>query len=74
MKHDGSERWHALVALDLAHRMTIRETPDQNGRKNAAHPQLGPEIQQRKVRQLSHVPASRPKIKQKTKKPTKTLG
>ena len=49
MKRDGSERWRALVALDLAHRMTIRETPDQNGRRNAAHPQLGPEIQQRKI-------------------------
>ena len=62
------------MALDLTHRMTIIETPDQNGRRNAAHPQLGLEIQQLKVRQLSHVPASRPKTKQKTKNPTKTLG
>lgn len=50
MKRDGSERWCALVALDLTHRMTIRETSDQNGRRNAAHPQLGLEIQQLKVR------------------------
>lgn len=71
-ERDGSERRCALVALGLTHRMTVRETPDQNGRRNAAHPQLGLEIQQLKVRQLSHVPASRPKTKQKTKKPTKT--
>lgn len=43
--------------------MTMRETPDRNGRRNPAHPQLGLEIQQLRVRQLSHVPASRPKIK-----------
>ena len=68
MKWDGSERRCALVALNLAYRMTMRETPDRNGRRNPAHPQLGLEIQQLRLRQLSHVPASRPKIKKKKKK------